>query len=64
VDLQAGVAVGAKNLRRGEGSFGNRPGRIGDPEEEFNSTGAVVAQAAADRMSEDREVVKTARRGS
>ena len=64
MDLQADVAVGAMNLRRGAGSFGNRPGRIGDPEEESKSMGAVVAQAAADRMSEDREVVKTAGRES
>jgi hypothetical protein len=64
VDLQADVAVGAQNLRRGVGSFGNRPGRIGDPEEESKPMGAVGAPASAARIPENREVVETTRRGS
>jgi hypothetical protein len=64
VDLQADAAVGARNLRRGAGSERNRPVRIGDPEEESKSTGAVGASASADREPENREVVETAWRRS
>jgi len=64
VDLHARVAVGAQNLKRGVGFERNRPGRIGDPEEESKPTGVVGAQASAARIPENREVVKTARRGS
>jgi hypothetical protein len=64
VDLQADVAEGAENLTRGVGSFGNRPGRIGDPEEESKPMGAVDASASAARIPEDREVVETTRRES
>jgi len=64
VDLLADVAVGAQNLRRAVGSFGNRPGRNGDPEEESKPMGVVGAPASAARNPENREVVETTRRES
>jgi len=64
VDLQAHVAVGAQNLKREVGSFGNRPGRTGDPEEGSKPMGDVGAPASAARVPENREVVETAWRGS
>jgi hypothetical protein len=64
VDLQAHVTVGAQNLKRGVGSVRSRPGRIGGPEEESKPMGAVGAPASTARVPENREVVKTAWRGS
>jgi len=64
VDLQADVAVGAQNLKRGVGSARSRPGRNGDPEEESKPMGVVGASASTARFPEDREVVETTRRES
>jgi hypothetical protein len=64
VDLLADVAVGAQNLKRVVGSEGGRPGRTGGPEGESKLRGVVGAHASTARISEDREAVETAGRGS